>query len=761
MRIIRAAFILWTFMCLGAIPVFAQVGKEEVWEYSPYRVRVWVSISPSLGLSEASREDLYRRIRECSEVEFGATTTTEVGETPDALFGSVLYHLDDLTVEQLLSRELVLMLSKSDQAKDAFLEMQPKRPELELSEEALKKLSKKELEEYKAKQDAEARAASLNSIRTLDSVLDRIPKVAVQQLQFSALHRDMAPFFVDKDIPVVAEQLAPLVSRMETIKTQIQELRTKGVTSNATSEDGKKLQQLLGEEARVGRDIGVVKPILERKERDVKNWGLLKEKASEYSDSWESLRQDLSTGKFYAALVPKTESARFKDVARSIPTRFPWQPEALLRDKDKIMLVSVERSGESIEIQVKELDAFVRRIGLMESLKVGNVDEIPQGVAYLERRCFTPMARIEDNDNKTAVVRVRAIGLATDENTPVRISKGDVLAPFVRRDDLNGNPTVLQGLAFTYIAVTEPIDSARYFGAIFASSRGALAAAKNRRTRRVALKIQPHFAASQLKLGVRMQANSVVPGAEVYLRTPGNEDLKMVGRTDWRGVIDITQTELPTIVYEQPSASSVPSIAKVQMTVANAEPLPESEIAPPPETPEAKEEALRKRREKPPTSTLQINIPLYLYYIKNGDTLLARLPIVTGYRELEKADLPDDRRRMQAEAFLKGLQGEVLDVVVRRKLLESRIGRKLDEGNLDEASLLVDELKKVKNYESMAAEMQTIQRRALATDGGPIPTPVAERIDKMIDTTRVLMQQYLQTDLVRELEVKLIEKQKK
>jgi hypothetical protein len=33
---------------------------------------------------------------------------------------------------------------------------------------------------------------------------------------------------------------------------------------------------------------------------------------------------------------------------------------------------------------------------------------------------------------------------------------------------------------------------------------------------------------------------------------------------------------------------------------------------------------------------------------------------------------------------------------------------------------------------------------------------VAERIDKMIDMTRVLMQQYLQTDIVRELEVKLL-----
>ncbi|MFN9345823.1 MAG: hypothetical protein ACK6DQ_04450, partial [Planctomycetota bacterium] len=74
----------------------------------------------------------------------------------------------------------------------------------------------------------------------------------------------------------------------------------------------------------------------------------------------------------------------------------------------------------------------------------------------------------------------------------------------------------------------------------------------------------------------------------------------------------------------------------------------------------------------------------------------------------------------------------------------------------DEAFALLDELKKVKNYEALSAQIQNILRRATSTEMGPVPAPVAERIDKMIDVTRVLMQQYLQTDIVRELEVKLL-----
>jgi hypothetical protein len=757
----RNSIVIAMCICLSLFSsrLLAQSVNEEVWEFSPYRIRVWVSMSPSLGMDEAGKQDLYRRIAECCEIEFGAASKTEVAETPDALFGSVLYHLDELTVEQMLSRELVLMLSKSDEAKQKFLEIQPRREQKVLSAEEKKKLSRKELEELKAKEDAEARAASLNSVRTLDSVMERVPKVAVMSLEYGALQRDMIPFFVDDDVVPLSEKLMPLLAQKKALEKKILEFREKGVTTLGSSEDSKQFNQALSDKARVERDIQKVQPPLERKKKDIANFQALQGKTEKYQRSSEQLRKDLQSGDLFAALVPKSEAPKFKEVARSIPTRFPWQPEALLRDKDKIVMVSIDRRGESITIGVKELDAFVRRIGLLETMQVQSLDELPQAVAYLQRRAFTPMARIEDNDNKTAVLRVRAAGLATSDESPVHIRLGDVVAPYVRRDDLNGNPTQLQSLAFTYIAITEAIDSARYYGAIFAASRGALVAAKNRRTRRVALKIQPRFPASQLKLGIRQMPSSVVPGAEIYLRTPGSEDLTMVGRTDWRGIIDVQQTKAPTITYELPTYSTVVSIAKARSTVANGEPIPEGEA--PQEAELSKEEKLKRQREKPPTNTVQINVPLYLYYIKNGETLLARLPIITGYRELEKADLPDDRRRLQAEGFLKGLQGEILDVVARRKILEARIRRKLDEGKLDDAAALVDELKKVKNYEEMSAQIQGIQLRAFATESGYVPAPVVERIDKMINSTRSLMAQYLQTDLVRELEVKLIEAKQK
>ena len=766
----RTSFhVLAQWNALWIVLLSSLLQAQEVWEYSPYKVRVWTSISPTLGLSEETKQEIYRKVLECSEIEFGATWNVDVLETPDALFGSVLYHLDDLTIEQLLSRELVLMLAKSDKAKDAFFAMQPKKvPEVDPSAPK-KKLSAKEEADLKAKEDAEMRALSLNSIRTFDSAVERIPKIAIPSLQYNALTRDIVPFLVDKEIPRMREEVKPLLAKEIELNTRLEtESKVGGNTVQPNSDKAKKLAELKSKLKELKSEIDKLQEPLKRKEREVENWNALKTKIVEYQGSLAQLKEDLDTGKFFAALIPKTDVPKIKEVSRTIPTRFPWQPEAMLRDKDKVMLVSVDREGERIRIQVKELDAFVRRIGLMETTYATSTSEIPHAIAYLSRACFTPMARLEENDNKTAVLRVRARGLATAPDSPIRIDVGDVLAPYIRRDDLNGNPSLLQNMAFTYIAVTEPIDEARYYGAIFAASRGALVAAKNRRTKRVALKIKPTFAKTDLKLGVRGSPNSAVPGVEVYIRTPGSDDLNMVGRSDWRGVIDLQRTELPEIIYDQPTSSGIETIAKARATTAaalKAKTGEASDASPPPANPNdeaakaaAEQEALRKRMEKPPTSTVKIKLPLYLYYIKNGETLLARLPIITGYRESEKADLPDDRRRLQAEAFLKGIQGEILDLVVRRKILDARIRKKIDEGKLDEASTLLDELKKVRNYEGLSSQIQNIERRAESTENGFIPAPVKERINKMLGTTSDLMKNYLQEDIVRKLEVKLADK---
>jgi hypothetical protein len=125
-------------------------------------------------------------------------------------------------------------------------------------------------------------------------------------------------------------------------------------------------------------------------------------------------------------------------------------------------------------------------------------------------------------------------------------------------------------------------------------------------------------------------------------------------------------------------------------------------------------------------------------------------------KSIEQADLPDDRRRLETEGLLKGMQSEVLDIVIRRKVLESRIKQEIAKKDLVKAEKLLDELKRVKSFEKMSEQVESIQRRALSTEKGSLLSGVVKRIESMLDVTRQLMQKYLQDTLVRTLETEII-----
>jgi len=142
---------------------------QDIWEYAPYRVSVWVTVAPSIGWTESSEREFHRKVQELCEVDFGGTWKIKSQSAPDSLYGSLLYRIDEMSIQQVLAREMILVVGKSEKAKAKFLELNPPPPPVVLTpaEEAKrKKMSKEQIQEL---EDAAARAASLNSVRTFDS----------------------------------------------------------------------------------------------------------------------------------------------------------------------------------------------------------------------------------------------------------------------------------------------------------------------------------------------------------------------------------------------------------------------------------------------------------------------------------------------------------------------------------------------------------------------------------------------------------------
>ncbi len=85
-------------------------------------------------------------------------------------------------------------------------------------------------------------------------------------------------------------------------------------------------------------------------------------------------------------------------------------------------------------------------------------------------------------------------------------------------------------------------------------------------------------------------------------------------------------------------------------------------------------------------------VPLRMLLVKNGSVLLARVPIVSGYRPLVVVPVADDGIRLAAETRLAALREELIDLVARRNILMARTRRKIEAGDFKEAHELLIEL---------------------------------------------------------------------
>ena len=185
-----------------------------------------------------------------------------------------------------------------------------------------------------------------------------------------------------------------------------------------------------------------------------------------------------------------------------------------------------------------------------------------------------------------------------------------------------------------------------------------------------------------------------------------------------------------------------------------------TEGAPPPDGESGSESEAEKKPEEKPSydpfnydpdndpDAIQLNYPLIQIYLKNGNNVLAMLPMVPGLQEMEVAELRDDRTRLESEAFVKGFQGQILDIIGLRNLLAARIQLQIKDKKIDEAERTLSELRGLPSFTQMADELDQIQRQMLEVKGASISEK--RSIDRMFQTTRDLLQKYLQDNLIDE-----------
>lgn len=221
----------------------------------------------------------------------------------------------------------------------------------------------------------------------------------------------------------------------------------------------------------------------------------------------------------------------------------------------------------------------------------------------------------------------------------------------------------------------------------YSGRAGGLQGRKNKRTFKMAMLLDPLRDETLLRLHVKGRDDLPLIGYELYERELTGKDMTFVGRTDWNGRLPIKKTD----------------------------------------------------------------DPMRLLYVKNGGAVLARLPIVPGLTPLEVADLTGDDMRLQAEAYIRGVQNAIIDLVAIRKLLAARIRLRLKKGQMKEAEDLLNALRNQPTNEQLADDMGRSQGVFLK-EIGTRNFNQRRKVDLMFKETREMLGKQISPALIRDLE---------
>ena len=325
-----------------------------------------------------------------------------------------------------------------------------------------------------------------------------------------------------------------------------------------------------------------------------------------------------------------------------------------LLDADKLLVLRVVRGHAGWQIAARELDCRTRQWSEVQVRSAGAADSLALAAWDAASAAFTPIVRIEAVDGTQIKARLRAGGLVVDPQSAALADPGMVLRPIVRRNDRTGQPAArggIQPIAWTLLEV-QTREEAVLQCQLHSGFRAAIPSRGGVRTERLALLVRPQFEFTTLALKSRTAEPRPLAGYDIFAKQQGGSETPLLGKTDWRGQIDLPQGD----------------------------------------------------------GSLQ------LFLVRNGRQLLARLPIVPGQERLLEASLMDDDGRLQAEGAVAALHTRALDLAARREIVATRFRARLKERKFDQAQALLDEFRQLESRSDLVRSLDEQRQQVQAFD---------------------------------------------
>ncbi len=238
--------------------------------------------------------------------------------------------------------------------------------------------------------------------------------------------------------------------------------------------------------------------------------------------------------------------------------------------------------------------------------------------------------------------------------------------------------------------LVQQADARKVKAEIHAGKRGGLKVRMNNRTFRTALKIRRPHEATLLRLHAKGDEDQPLVGYEIHERQLDSKHMDFVGRTDWNGRLTIEKNDQP----------------------------------------------------------------MRLFYVQNGGAVLAKLPMVPGGSRSESAGLIGDDLRLQAEAYVRGVQNAIVDLVAIRELFAARIRLRLKQGEVDKARDLLQQLQKQPTNQTIADALSNKQDEFVKAIGRNANQ--RRKVDELFATTRETLVKFINGRMISELEIEVV-----
>ncbi|MBN1854078.1 MAG: hypothetical protein JW829_15225 [Pirellulales bacterium] len=359
---------------------------------------------------------------------------------------------------------------------------------------------------------------------------------------------------------------------------------------------------------------------------------------------------------------------------------------------DKILFLHVDLEWNGARITAREFDVATRQFGSRIHRTTRQPSHVPRVVFRTFCEAFLPLAqfRIDQEDEDLVHLSFKGQELKAAADDFRLFEPGGVLIPIFRRNDREGRPRPdgIQQVPWTYLAMNPKVEGKSLQARIFSATKRPFGLRRRGRIEQYAITARLTSEATELHLVSQVDPTQPVAGCSILERAasePAPDTQAAEGKD-------------PKNAYQLLGVSD-------------------------------RDGMFRLDRSKDPIRTV---------WIKSGQLLLAKLPVVPGLQPVMEVPLPEDEARLRAEGKLTALRNNLIDLVTRRSILIVRIRTRLDAGDIDGAKRLFEQLDDLPRRLEFHRDIE--QQEQLAKSNDP---QTQRRIDGLFTRTKAVLGSFL------------------